>query len=270
MGIRLLRGRLLAETDDENAPIAAVISEAMAARYWRGQDAIGQRFRVAGPTAPWITVVGIVDAVRHNTVIETPRAEMYVSHAQWGAAGASTRRAMTFVIRTTADPLTILPNVRAAVRAIDPTLPISDVRTLEEVASDAVSPARFTTLLLGLFAALAVTLATVGVYGLVSLLVARRRREIGIRIALGARSTELIALVLGRGLRLSAIGVGIGTLAAVGLSRLIASLLYRVTPLDQLTFTMVPGILALATMLACLIPAVRATRVNPTTVLRQE
>jgi ABC-type antimicrobial peptide transport system permease subunit len=110
----------------------------------------------------------------------------------------------------------------------------------------------------------------VGVYGLVSLLVARRRREIGIRIALGARSTELIALVLGRGLRLSAIGVGIGTLAAVGLSRLIASLLYKVTPLDQLTFTMVPGILALATMLACLIPAVRATRVNPTTVLRQE
>jgi predicted lysophospholipase L1 biosynthesis ABC-type transport system permease subunit len=155
--------------------------------------------------------------------------------------------------------------VRVAVHAIDPTLPISEVRTLDEVAADALSQARFATMLLGLFAALAVTLATVGVYGLVSLLVARRRREIGIRIALGAHSTELMALVLRRGLRLSATGVGIGTIAAAVLSRLIASLLYKVTPLDQLTFTMVPGVMALATLLACVVPAVRATRVDPTT-----
>jgi predicted permease len=270
MGIGLVRGRLLSETDDENAPIAAVISETMAARYWPGEEAIGKRFRVAGATAPWVTIVGIVGPVRHNTVTDAPRAEMYVPHAQWGAAGASTRRAMTFVIRTTADPLVVLPHIREAVRSIDPTLPLSEVRTLDQVAADALSQARFTTVLLGLFAALALTLATVGVYGLISLLIARRRREIGIRIALGARSSEIVAMVVGRGMRLAAVGAGIGLVAAVSLSRVMTTLLYAVTPMDPVTFAVVPAILVCATLLACLVPAGRALRLDPITALRQE
>lgn len=270
MGIRLTRGRFLSESDDENAPVAAVINETMAARYWPGEDAIGKRFRVGGPTVPWVTIVGIVGHVRHNTVTEKPRAEMYVPHAQWGAAGASTRRAMTFVIRTTADPFTVLPHVREAVRSIDTTLPLSEVRTLDEIAADALSEARFTTALLGLFAGLALTLATVGIYGLMSLLIARRRREIGIQVALGARSTEIVGMVVGRGMRLAAVGVAAGLIAAAGLSRVMTSLLYAVTPMDPLTFMAVPAILVCVTLLACLIPAVRAMRLNPIAALRQE
>jgi putative ABC transport system permease protein len=144
------------------------------------------------------------------------------------------------------------------------------VGTLDEIAADALSEARFTTALLGLFAGLALTLATVGIYGLMSLLIARRRREIGIRVALGARSTEIAGMVVGRGMRLAAIGVGTGLVAAAGLSRVMTSLLFAVTPMDPLTFMAVPAILVSVTLLACLVPAVRAMRLNPIAALRQE
>jgi predicted lysophospholipase L1 biosynthesis ABC-type transport system permease subunit len=243
----------------------------MAARYWPNQDAVGKRFSIVNQEPYlWITVVGVVGQVRHNVVTEKPRAEMYVAHAQWGAAGASTRRAMTFVIRTAANPLTLLPSIREAVRTVDPNVPLSEVRTLDQVAGDALAQARFTTLLLGAFAALALTLATVGLYGVISLLVARRRREIGIRIALGARSSAILGMVVARGAQLVAVGVAVGLIAAMGLTRVVASLLYGVTPYDPLTFVGVPAVLAFAALLACLIPAGRAARLNPIVALREE
>jgi putative ABC transport system permease protein len=270
MGIRLVRGRFLLDTDDEHAPVVAVINETMAARYWPGQDAIGKRFRIGGLSTPWVTIVGLSGEVRHNTVTEKPRAEMYIAHAQWGIAGASTRRAMTFTIRTTADPLAIVPRMREVVRSIDPTLPVSEVRTLDAIAADALSQARFTMLLLGLFAALALTLAAVGVYSLTSLLIARRRKEIGIRIALGARTTEIVAMVVGRGIRLAVVGVGLGLLTAAGVSRVMVSVLYAVAPTDPLTFVAVAAILLGVALLACVIPAARAARLDPIAALRQE
>ena len=270
MGMKLVRGRFFAETDAEKAPVVAVINETMAKRYWPGEDPIGKRFRVNRETYPWITIVGIVGQVRQNAITEKPRAEMYVPHAQWAAAGGSTRRAMTFVIRTVGDPLAIFPHVREVVRSMDPNLPLAEVRTLDQVAAAALSQARFTTLLLAAFAGLALTLATIGIYGVISLLVARRRREIGIRLALGAGSAAILRMVVMRGMTLVAVGLSMGLVAAVALTRVVASLLYAVTPLDPMTFMVVPGILVSVAMLACAIPAARAARLDPVVTLREE
>jgi len=270
MGMKLVRGRFFAETDAERAPVVAVINETMAKRYWAGEDPIGKRFRVNRETYPWITIVGIVGQVRQNAITEKPRAEMYVPHAQWAAAGGSTRRAMTFVIRTVGDPLAIFPRALEAVRSMDPNLPLAEVRTLDQVAAAALSQARFTTLLLAGFAGLALMLATIGIYGVISLLVARRRREIGIRLALGAGSASILRMVVMRGMTLVAVGLSMGLVAAVALTRVVASLLYAVKPLDPMTFMVVPGILVFVAMLACAIPAARAARLDPVITLREE
>jgi putative ABC transport system permease protein len=270
MGMKLVRGRFFSEADNENAPIAAVVNETMAKRYWPTTDAIGKRFHIGSADQPWITIVGIVGQVRHNTLTESARAEMYVPHAQWGVAGANPPRGLTFVIRTTGDPLGVLAYVRQTVRALDPNLPIADIRTLAQVESNSLSQARFTTLLLGLFAALALTLATIGIYGVISLLVTRRRQEIGIRIALGARPGMILGMVVGRGMALAGVGVAVGLVAAVLLSQVVASLLYGVTRFDPVTFVIVPAVLATVALLACLIPAGRAATLDPVVALREE
>src|SRR5215472_9332662 len=270
LGMNLVRGRFFVETDTEKAPVVAVINETMARRYWPGEEPISKRFRVSSETYPWITIVGVVGQVRQNAVTENPRAEMYVPHAQWAAAGGSTRHAMTFVIRTAGDPLAILSNVRQALRSIDPNLPLAEVRTLDQVAAAALSQARFATLLLGAFAGLALALATIGIYGVISLLVARRRREIGIRMALGARSTSILGMVVMRGMTLEVIGAATGLVAGAALTRVMRSLLYGVTPFDPITFMAVPAILASVAILACVIPAARAARLNPVIALREE
>jgi putative ABC transport system permease protein len=270
MGVRLARGRLFTDADNENAPLVAVINETMAKRYWPSEDAIGKRFHLGTNERPWITIVGIVGQVRHNAVTEAARAEMYVPHAQWGAAGASAPRGMTFVIRTAGDPLAALNYTRRTIRALDPNLPIADVRTLANVTDDSLSQARFTTVLLGLFAALALTLATIGIYGVISLLVTRRRQEIGIRIALGARPGSILSMVMRRGMTLAAIGVVLGLAAALALTRVLTSLLYGVTRFDAMTFALVPALLAAVALIACLIPAGRAATVDPVVALREE
>ena len=270
MGVRLVRGRFIADSDHENAPVVAVINETMAARYWPNEDAIGKRFHIGTNDQPWITVVGIIGRVRHNAVTETQRAEMYVPHAQWAAAGASPPRGMTYVLRTAGDPMAVLGYARETVRALDPTIPLADIRTLDAVASDALSQPRFTTQLLALFAALALTLAAIGIYGVISLLVARRRQEIGIRMALGARPRSILSMVMRRGMLLAGVGVLVGVAAALVLTRLLTSLLYGVTPFDLATFALVPTLLALVALAACSIPALRAAAVNPIVALREE
>ena len=269
MGMKIREGRFFAETDNESAPIVAVVNETMAKRYWP-DGAIGRRFHIGTLNQPWITIVGVVAQVRHNAVTEAPRAEMYVPHSQWGPAGASTARGLTYVIRTTGDPLGVLGYVRQTVRSMDSNLPIADVQTLEQVMANSLSQARFTTTLLGLFAALALTLASIGIYGVIALLVSRRRQEIGIRMALGARPRSILAMVVRRGMLLAASGVAIGLAGALALGSVLNSMLFGVTRFDPATFATVPLLLATVALVACLIPAGRAASVSPMVALRED
>ena len=270
MDIPVVRGRRFTAADDQNAPPSAVINEAMAERYWPGEDALGKRFHLGTANQPWVTVVGIVRAVRHNAVVEEPRAEMYIPHAQFAAAGGSAQRGMTIILRTAGDPLALLDGVRSAIRALDPNLPIADVRTLERIASDSLSRPRFTAALLGLFATLAVVLAAIGIYGVVSLLVRKRRREIGVRMALGATRGSILRMVVRRGFMLAAIGLALGLSGAAGMTSALKSLLFGVTQFDALTFAAAPVLLLLITVLACMIPAARASAVDPVAALRDD
>ena len=270
MGMSMARGRTFTEADNETAPIVGIVNEAMAKKYWPDRDPIGQRFRIGSLNQPWITIVGISKQVRHNAVTEAPRTEMYVPHAQWAAAGASAPRGMTYVIRTTGDPAQMVAPARQLVRSMDPGLPLSDVRALQAVADDALAQPRFATQLLGLLAMLALTLAAIGIYGVISLVVTRRKQEIGIRMALGAKPRAILGLVVRRGMVLSATGVSLGLLAAILLTRAISSLLYGVTRFDLVTFASVPALLVAVALAACLIPASRAALMDPVKALREE
>jgi putative ABC transport system permease protein len=270
MGMKLVRGRFITRGDHENAPLAAVINETMADRYWPGADPVGKRFHLGDRNQPWITVVGVARQVRHNAVVETPRAEMYIPHAQFEAGGGQTMRSMTLIVRAEGDPRALVDRVRRTVRALDPNLPVADVRTLRQVADDSLARPRFTTTLLGVFAALALTLATIGIYGVVSLLVTRRRQEIGIRMALGARRGSILQMVLKRGLVLTVIGLAVGLVGALWLTGALTGLLYGVTRFDPLTFAAAPAMLAGVALLACVVPAMRAAAVNPVIALREE
>jgi predicted lysophospholipase L1 biosynthesis ABC-type transport system permease subunit len=261
-------GRALTDADRENAQPVVVINETMAARYWPDESALGKRFHLGTLDRPWMTVVGIVRDVRHNALVEEPRAEMYVPHAQWHLQAGSGARSMALVARTAGDPVALAGGVRAAVRAIDPNLPVAAVRTLDAVMGKALSQPRFTASLLVTFAVLALTLAAVGIYGMLSLVVSERSREIGIRLALGARGRSILGLVLGRSLALSSMGIVAGLGAGAIAAPLLESLLYEVRPLDPLTFAAVPVVLLLVAAAGSAAPAVRASRVDPLWIIR--
>jgi ABC-type antimicrobial peptide transport system permease subunit len=248
---------------------AVVINDTMAARYWPNQDAIGRQFMMGTDDKPWLTIVGVVGTVRHNAVVEEPRAEMYVAHAQLPAHIRSTPRGMTLVVKTDTNPLALTGQVRDAIRAIDRNLPVSDIKTMEQVAASALSQPRFITFLLALFAGTALTLAAIGIYGTVSLLVAERTQEMGIRLALGANPLAILKLVLGQGMILTAVGLILGLAGAAILARTLSGLIYGVGTLDPLTFVAVPALLSVVALAACLLPARRAASVDPITTLRQ-
>ena len=269
MGIRVRRGRGLTSADRENAPLVAVINETMAARYWPGQDAIGQRFIMGTDDKPWLTIVGIVGEVRHNAIVEEPRAEMYIAHAQLPAHIGSTQRGMAIVLKADADAIALVPALRDAVRKIDPRLALGNVRTMDDLAATHVANTRFTALLLGAFAALAVVLAVVGLYGAVSLVTDERAPEIGVRLALGAERGSILRLVLGEGVALTAIGAVLGVGVAALLARTISGQLYGVSPHDPLTFVAVPVLFSAVALVASLIPARRASRLDPATTIRR-
>jgi putative ABC transport system permease protein len=269
MAMDLSSGRLLEDADRPGADPVAVVNETMAARYWPGTEALGTRFRLGtNPARPWVTIVGIVRPSRHNAIVERDRAEMYLAHAQLPQTVGNAARAMAVVLKTTDDPMRAARPFRDLVRELDPRLPVSDMRALDEIASRAVSTPRFAASLLGAFALLALALAVVGVYGTVSLFVAQRGREIGVRLALGAEPREIIRLVLRQGLALAAMGAVIGLVAASLAARALTSWLYGVAPLDPVTFAAVPVVLGLATLAACIIPARRAAALDPITALR--
>jgi putative ABC transport system permease protein len=269
MSVRLVRGRLLTAGDREGTQPVVVINEVMAERYWPGEDAIGRQFHMGTDDKPWLTIVGIVANVRHNAVVEQGRAEMYLAHAQLPEHIGGAPRGMTLVIKTDGNPLAFAGQVRDAIRAIDRNLPVSDVQTMEEVTAAALAQPRFVTFLLALFAATALTLAAIGIYGTVSLLVSERTQEMGIRLALGADRPMILKLVLVQGLVLIAIGLTAGLAAAVVLTRTLAGLVYGIGTLDPVTFVAVPAIFCAIALLACLIPARRAASVDPISALRQ-
>jgi putative ABC transport system permease protein len=269
MGITPVRGRLFTAADNEKAPLVVVVNDTMAGRYWPGEDALGKRFHLNTDDRPWLTIVGIIPTVRHNAVVESPRAEAYLPHAQVAVELGSATRAMTLAIRTDGEPTALISAIRQAMRDVGPRLPLGEIQTMQDVTAMALAQPRLTAMLLGLLAALALALASLGVYSTVSVLVTERTREIGIRVALGAERKSILRLVASEGALLAATGLGLGIAGALLLTRLLGGLLYGVGPLDPLTFAVVPAVLGVLTMLACLQPARRAMAVDPAVTLRQ-
>lgn len=272
MGVRRVGGRFLAETDRADAVPVAVISRTMAETYWPGETAIGKRFRISREEndGPWFTVAGVAGDVRRNAVADEPLPTMYFPHAQFALAVGSTTAAMTLVLETASDPLAMVDAVREVVRSMDPILPISGVRSMEQVVNAALAEPRFIMLLLAIFAGVALTLGAIGIYGVVGYAVNRRTHEIGIRMALGAASGDVRRLVVGQGAMLAAIGVVLGSALALATTRALTGLLYGVSPADPATYVAVALLLGLVAVFASYVPARRATKIDPMRALRTE
>ena len=263
VGIPLLRGRTFSESDREGGNEVAVVNQAFARKFFPGQDAVGKHFRCFGET--WnLEIVGIVQDSKVNSLGEDPTAVFYLPMLQHYSAQAY------LLVRTAGDAAASLPTIRSAVQELDRQLPLVRVRTISEVIDGAVWGARFGAGLLLVFGLLALTLAAIGIYGVMSYTVEQRRQELGIRIALGAQKSDVLGLVLGQGLRLSAYGAGIGLVVAYLMGRSISALLYGVQAADPVTFIAVPLLLAGVALLASYLPARRATQVDPIVALRHE
>jgi putative ABC transport system permease protein len=265
MGIPLLRGRNFTDFEASEARHVILISESMARQHFAGEDPLGKRITVEMANKPVPTeIIGIVGDVRYDSLTDEAEPTVYFPHPELPY------EFMTLVIRTAGDPEEMAPAVRGELRAIDPDQPVSDVRTMNQVMADTVGRARFNTLLLGLFAGLATLLAAVGIFGVMSYSVTLRTREIGLRMALGAQPGRVLMLVLKQGLLLTLIGIVIGLAGALALTRVMSSLLFGVGATDPTTFAAIVLLLAFVSLIACYIPARRATRVDPLIALRYE
>jgi putative ABC transport system permease protein len=267
LGIPLRRGRLFDDRDNETAPPVLVINEALAAQVWPHQDPVGQRItfdEVKNPKARWYTIVGVVGDVHHQTLSQDSGSEAYWPQYQDPIAGAP------LIVRGPGDPARLAGPVRAAVAAVDPDLPLDRVQTMTEVVAASLAQSRFKAVLLALFAGLALVLAMVGVYGVISYSVAQRSHEIGIRMALGAQTGQVLRLVVRQGMTQVLIGLALGLAGAWYASRFLAGQIYGLSATDPLTFVAVPLGLAAVALVANYLPARRATRVDPLDALRQE
>ncbi len=265
LGIPLVEGRGISETDTATAPKVILINQAAAQKFFAGQDPVGTHVRFDDQAAadPSLTVVGVIANI-HNELSGNPKPEIYVPEAQVA------EREMTLTIRTAAPLLAITSAVREQIAAIDKDQPIAHVATFDEVRSQSVFTSRISALLLGIFAAIALLLAGIGVYGVISYAVSQRMREIGIRVALGAQRGNIISLVVGQGLRLVAVGIAIGLIGAIALTRLMASLLFNVQATDPVTFIGITALLVAVSLFACFVPARRAMQADPITALRHD
>jgi predicted permease len=263
VGVPLKKGRLIAETDAEQALRVIVITETMARRVWPGVDALGQQITVGGNPAPW-TVVGIVGDIRDQLLQQEPEPMMYLSFQQvpWSS--------MWLLVRGTGDPMALGPVVRREIRAIDPLLPVANEQPLSRLVSQIAAQPRFTALIFGLFASAALVLAVIGVYGIVAYGVAQRTREIGVRLALGATPARIVAGVVRHGVGLAGFGIAIGLWAAYALSRFMQGILYDVAPTDAVTYLGVAALLAGCAASASILPARWAARLDPVRALRDE
>lgn len=270
IGIPIREGRALEESDNEQAVHVAVVNETMARQYWPGEKAIGKRLKFGDPDedVPWVTIVGIAADVRQMGIDQPVKAEVYVPYQQENGLAFYAPRDL--VIRTTGDPTSLVAAARSEIHQVDPDQPISNIRTLNDVVDEETVSQRLSMTLLSVFAALALVLSALGIYGVLAYFVVQHTQEIGVRMALGAGRGNILRLVLKKGMTLTLLGVGIGLAVAFGLTRLMASLIYGVSPTDSLTYAGVALVLTLVAFLACYIPARRATRVDPMVALSYE
>jgi putative ABC transport system permease protein len=271
MGIPLRRGRLLAASDVRGAMPVAVIDRTLARAFWPGEDPIGKRLgawwaKPGDPKYAWTTVVGVVGGVHDDSLESKPRLELYQPVAQLSWVPPN----LTFILRSARDPRALAAAARAAMRELDRDQPIAAVRTLERVVADSVAPRRFTLLLLSLFAALALALAAVGVYGVTYTSVVGRTRELALRTALGALPSHLLRLLLAEAGALIAAGLAIGLAAAYALTRAMSSLLYGVRPADPATYAGVALLLTAVALFSAWLPGRRAVRLDPMSALRSD
>lgn len=259
MGVSFLAGRDFTPQEE----LVLVINEASAKKFWPGENPLGKRVKFS-PNGDWMTVVGVVADMKSLGLTAEQKIEMFLP------LGQDTFRSGYIVVRTNVGTETIVPSLRAAVLAIDKNLAIFNVKTLERVVSDSIAQPRFNMVLLGIFAGLALILASVGIYGVMSYSVTQRTQELGVRIALGAQRRDIFSLVLKQGIILALIGVGIGLAAAIGLSKVVASVLYGISATDPVTFISVAVIMIAVALVACFFPARKATKVDPLTAMRYE
>jgi putative ABC transport system permease protein len=265
MSIPIVRGRTYSVQESTEARKVVVINEALARKYFPGEEPIGKRVLVEmKQTAEPTEIIGVVGDAKYATLEGETRPMVYWPHPELSY------NAMTFLVRTTGDPAALAPAAQREIQAIDKDQPVADVRTMESLIGASVARARFGTLLLAVFAGIALVLAAVGIFGVMSYSVAQRTHEIGIRIALGAQTKDVLKLVVGQGLALIGVGIALGLGAALALTRVMSSLLYEVTATDPVTFAAIPLLLAAIALLACYAPARRATKVDPMVALRYE
>src|SRR5438270_1077521 len=263
LAIPLLRGRLFNDSDSDNTPQVALINQAMAQSYWLNEDPLGKRFKAAKADAPWITVVGVIANARTQSLAQADLPQIYLDLYQTGA------KRLAILLRGHLRAAAIADAVREQVQSLDPTLPVSGAQTLNETVSASLAQRRFLMEIVALFALTALLLAGLGIYGVISYLVSERTHEIGIRLALGAERRNILQMVLRQGLWLALTGAAVGLIGALIVSRFIATLLYEVRPADPLTFAAVAILLLFLALLACYIPARRATKVDPMVALRE-
>ena len=266
LGVPVVRGRGFSSQDDQTSQGVAIVSESLAHRFISGQDPLGQRIKLGGrdSTRPWLVIVGIVGDVRDRDLESDARPCIYVPYPQFPASS------MTLVVRGVSDPKPLISAIREQVWAVDKDQPVTNVKTMNQFVADSISSRKFNALLLAIFAGLALVLATVGVYSVIAFSVSQRVQEIGIRMALGAQPSNVVRLVLGRGLVLVLFGVGIGIGVSLGLTRVMTSLMYGVSVTDPVTFISVSLLLIFISVLASYIPARRAAKIDPMVALRSE
>jgi len=266
MEIPLRRGRFFNEQDDTTKPVVVIVDEYMANQLWPGQDPIGKRIHIVELPSKdqWQTVVGVVGRVKQDSLDSNPRIAFYLAHTQFPT------RAMTVALRSRTDPAAMLSSTKSELYNLDPDLPMYHLRTMEQRVNESLARRRFSTFLLGIFASVALTLATIGIYGVMAYLVNQGTRELGIRIALGASQRNIVTLVVRQGMTLAFSGVMIGLAAAFPLTRLIRSMLFGVGATDPTTFVGISSLLAMIALLASYLPAQRAARIDPLVSLRRE
>jgi predicted permease len=264
LGMTLLRGRLFVDQDLEDTPSVAVINQAAARTYWPNQDPVGKRARLDRQKPVWTTIVGVIADARTESLADAGIPQVYLDIYQRPA------KFLAFYLRGQVDPATISAQVRTQIQSVDPELPVYRAETLDDVLSSSLSVRRFSMQMVAAFAATALLLAALGIYGTISYLVNEQRREFAIRLALGAQRGQILKMVLRRGLVLAAVGAVLGVAGALIVSHLMAGLLFGVSPNDLLTFVAVSLVLTLVALAASCIPALRAMRLDPITMLHTE
>jgi putative ABC transport system permease protein len=266
--IPIIRGRGLTEQDNEAAPHVIVINEEMARRYWPNEDPVGKRMAIgeSSKDTSWRTIVGVVGNVRHASLTEQPVPCAFIDYRQ----DLESWSRMAFVMKTAPEPTALTSAVRSSLVGIDPQQPVYAIEPMAKLIDGSVAPRRFVMSLIGSLALVALALALVGIYSVISFSVSERTREIGIRMALGAKRADVLRMVLGQGMRISAAGIVAGVAIAFALTRLLTTLLFEVSATDPKTFGLIAALLALVALLACYIPARRATKVDPLVALRSE